>query len=187
MNITVGKKIYELRKMKNMTQENLAAELGVSVAAVSKWETGNSIPDILMLCSIADFFDVSTDELLGRSKNKKKVIIADDVKFVRDTLAKILRENGCEIIGEAQDGKELLNMLKNKKPDLIMLDIKMPEMDGMTALEQIKKDYPDIKVIMCSAVTEKSVIDSATKLGAASYITKPFLPDAIIKKIKLEN
>lgn len=183
MNITVGKKIYELRKSQNMTQENLAAELGVSVAAVSKWETGNSIPDILMLCSIADFFDVSTDELLGRAKNKKKVIIADDVKFLRDTLSKILCENGCEIIGEAEDGKELLNMLKNKKPDLIMLDIKMPEMDGIAALEQIKKDYPDVKVIMCSAVTEKAVIDSAMKLGAASYITKPFLPDTIIEKI----
>lgn len=66
-----------------------------------------------------------------------------------------------------------------------MLDVKMPEMDGMIALEQIKKDYPDVKVIMCSAVTEKSVIDSAMKLGAASYITKPFLPDTIIEKIKI--
>ena len=55
MNITVGKKIYELRKDKNMTQEKLSSEMGVSIAAVSKWETGNSIPDILMLCSIADF------------------------------------------------------------------------------------------------------------------------------------
>lgn len=185
MNITVGKKIYELRKSKNMTQEKLAAEMGVSVAAVSKWETGNSIPDILMLCSIADFFDVSTDELLGRIKNKKKVIVVDDVKFVRDSLKKILSENGCEIIGEAAEGKELLDILKKKKADLIILDIKMPGMDGMTALGHVKKDYSNTKVIMCSAVTDKSIIDSAITLGASHYITKPFLPDAIIASIDM--
>ena len=183
MNIIVGKKIYELRKSKDMTQEKLASEMGVSIAAVSKWETGNSIPDIVMLCSIADFFDVSTDELLGRTKNKKKVIVVDDVEFVRDSLKKILYQNGCEVIGEATEGNELLNMLKKKKADLIILDIKMPNMDGITALENVMKDHPNIKVIMCSAVTDKAVIDSAIALGASGYIKKPFLPDAIIKSI----
>lgn len=183
MNIIVGKKIYELRKSKNMTQEKLASEMGVSIAAVSKWETGNSVPDVLMLCSIADFFDVSTDELLGRTKNKRKVIVVDDAKFVRDSLKKVLSENGCEVIGEATEGNELLNMLKKKKADLIILDIKMPNMDGITALENVMKDYPNIKVIMCSAVTDKAVIDSAIALGASGYITKPFLPDAIITSI----
>lgn len=183
MNIEVGKKICELRKSKDMTQENLASEMGVSVAAVSKWETGNSMPDILMLCSIADFFGVSTDELLGRSKSKKKVIIVDDVEFIRDSLKKILSENGCEVVGEAVEGKELLNMLKKKKADLIFLDINMPGMDGMTALENVMKDYPNIKVIMCSAVADKEVIDSAIRLGASGYISKPFLPDKIIANI----
>lgn len=183
MNIEVGKKIYELRKNKNMTQEMLASEMGVSIAAVSKWETGNSIPDILMLCSVADFFDVSTDELLGRSKNKKKVIVVDDVEFIRDSLKKILSENGCEVIGEAAEGKELLNMLKNNKADIVILDINMPGMNGMDALEYVKKDYPNIKVIMCSVVTDNAVIDSAIALGASGYITKPFLPDAIIKSL----
>jgi two-component system chemotaxis response regulator CheY len=184
MNIEVGKKIYELRKSKEMTQEKLASELGVSVAAVSKWETGNSIPDIIMLCSIADYFDVSTDELLGRTKNKKKVIIVDDVDFIRDSLKRILTENGCEIVGEAKEGNELLEMLKKKKADLIFLDINMPGMDGMTALENVVKDYPSTKVIMCSGVTGKEVIDSAMKLGAQAYITKPFMPERIIEKLK---
>jgi two-component system chemotaxis response regulator CheY len=183
MNIEVGKKIYELRKSKDMTQEELASEMGVSIAAVSKWETGNSIPDILMLCAIADFFDVSTDELLGRTKNKKKVIIVDDVKFVRDSLKKVLFENGCEVIGEAAEGKELLNMLKKKRADLIILDINMPGMDGMAALEYVMKDYPNTKVIMCSAATDKEIIDYAIALGASGYITKPFLPEAIIASL----
>ncbi|WP_234123722.1 response regulator [Clostridium hydrogenum] len=185
MNIKVGKKIYELRKSRDMTQEELASEMGVSIAAVSKWETGNSIPDILMLCSIADFFDVSTDELLGRTKNRKKVIVVDDVEFIRNTLKKVLSENGCEIIGEAAEGKELLNMLKKKKADLIFLDIKMPGMNGMKTLEYVMKDYQKIKVIMCSAVKDKEVIDSAIALGAAGYVTKPFLPDAIITSINM--
>ena len=183
MNINVGKKIYELRKNKDITQEKLASEMGVSIAAVSKWETGNSIPDILMLCSIADFFDVSTDELLGRAKKKKKVIVADDAEFVRDSLRNILSENACEVIGEAKDGEELLDMLRMKKADLIFLDIKMPGMDGMTALENVIKGYPQIKVIMCSAVKDQAVIDSAIAMGASAYITKPFLPDAVVASL----
>ncbi|MCM0650276.1 response regulator [Clostridium swellfunianum] len=185
MNIEIGKKIYKLRKSKDMTQEKLASELGVSVAAVSKWETGNSLPDILMLCSIADFFNVSTDELLGRDKNKKKVIIVDDVEFIRNSLKAILAGNGCEIVGEAAEGNELLDILKRKKADLIFLDINMPGMNGMTALQNVMKAYPNAKVIMCSAVADKEVIDSAIELGAAAYITKPFLPDKIIEKVNI--
>jgi two-component system chemotaxis response regulator CheY len=136
-----------------------------------------------MVCAIADFFDVSTDELLERTKNKRKVIVVDDVEFVRDSLKKILSENGCEIIGEAAEGKELLNIMKKKKTDLVILDINIPGMDGMTTLEYVMKDYPSTKVIMCSAVTDQAVIDSAIVLGASAYITKPFLPDAIIASL----
>lgn len=183
MIITVGKKIYELRKSKGMTQEELASEMGVSIAAVSKWETGNSLPDIFMLCSIADFFEVSTDELLGREKSKKKAIVVDDTAFMRDILKKILSENGYEVIGEAEEGNELLNILKTKKADLIMLDVKMPGMGGIEALEHIRGNYPNIKVIMCTAVTDKGVIDSAIELGASGYVPKPFLPETIVESI----
>ena len=70
-----GKIIYELRKKKNVTQEELASELGVTAAAVSKWEKGYSLPDILMLCALADYFSVTTDELLGRSSARKQAIV----------------------------------------------------------------------------------------------------------------
>jgi two-component system chemotaxis response regulator CheY len=183
MNIEIGKKIYELRKSKDMTQEKLAAEMGVSVAAVSKWETGNSVPDIFMICSFADFFDITTDELLGRNKNKKKVIVVDDSDFVRDCIKKILLENACEVVAVAADGKELLKILEKRKADLIILDINMPGMDGITALENVMKNYPNIKVIMCSAVTDKETIDSVMQLGASGYITKPFMPCKIIESI----
>ena len=70
-----GKTVHALRKKKNVTQEEMAAELGVTAAAVSKWEKGYSLPDILMLCSLADYFQVTTDELLGRTATRKQAII----------------------------------------------------------------------------------------------------------------
>jgi len=77
----------------------------------------------------------------------------------------------------------LLSILENKKVDIVFLDIKMPGMDGITALRHIKNDYPKIRVIMCSATTDQQVIDSAIELGADGYITKPFLPEAIVYSI----
>ena len=73
--MNLGKTILELRKKKNVTQEDLAAELGVTAAAVSKWENGYTLPDVLMLCALADCFQVTTDELLGRSAARKQAIV----------------------------------------------------------------------------------------------------------------
>lgn len=68
--MNLGKMIFELRKAKNVTQEEMAAELGVTAAAVSKWENGYTLPDVMMLCAIADYFQVTTDELLGQTKEE---------------------------------------------------------------------------------------------------------------------
>ena len=76
--MNIGSKILSLRKKKNVTQEDLAAELGVTAAAVSKWENGYTLPDILMLCALADYFDVTTDELLGRITVRKQAIVIAD-------------------------------------------------------------------------------------------------------------
>ena len=73
--MNLGKTILELRRKKNVTQEEMAAELGVTAAAVSKWENGYTLPDVLMLCALADYFAVSTDELLGRSVMRKQAIV----------------------------------------------------------------------------------------------------------------
>ena len=74
--MNLGNKILEIRKKKNITQEELAAELGVTAAAVSKWENGNTLPDLFMLCALADYFNVTTDELLGRAMELKYAVIA---------------------------------------------------------------------------------------------------------------
>lgn len=91
-----GKTIYELRKKKNVTQEELAAELGVTAAAVSKWEKGYSLPDILMLCSLADYFEVTADELLGRERNWKYAVIAAETEALGTQIAALAREYGIK-------------------------------------------------------------------------------------------
>lgn len=76
--MSIGNNILQLRKDKNVTQETLAAELGVTAAAVSKWENGYTLPDILMLCALADFFQITTDELLGRAvKHDQAIVLAE--------------------------------------------------------------------------------------------------------------
>ena len=89
-----GKTVYELRKKKNVTQEELAAELGVTAAAVSKWEKGYSLPDILMLCSLADYFEVTADELLGRERNWKYAVIAAETEALGAQIDALAREYG---------------------------------------------------------------------------------------------
>ena len=85
--MNLGKTILELRKQKHVTQEDLAAELGVTAAAVSKWENGYTLPDILMLCALADYFQVTTDELLGRVQEWKHAVIAAQTETLGQRIA----------------------------------------------------------------------------------------------------
>lgn len=89
-----GKKINELRKSKNITQDELAAELGVTAAAVSKWENGYTLPDILMLCALADYFQVTTDELLGRNVPIKYAVIAAETEELGQKIALLAKQEG---------------------------------------------------------------------------------------------
>ena len=92
--MNLGKTILELRKQKHVTQEDLAAELGVTAAAVSKWENGYTLPDILMLCALADYFQVTTDELQGRAQEWKYAVIAAQTEELGQQIASMLREFG---------------------------------------------------------------------------------------------
>lgn len=105
--MNIGKNILELRKQKSITQEELAAELGVTAAAVSKWENGYTLPDILMLCALADFFEVTTDELLGRNSHFRYAVIATTSSEKAQKIAELARRYGfiakhfCESYAEA--------------------------------------------------------------------------------------
>ena len=95
--MNIGTMILTLRKQKNVTQEALAAELGVTAAAVSKWEKGYTLPDILMLCALADYFDVTTDELLGRGAPKKQAIVVTENQELGRKITELAAKYGIKV------------------------------------------------------------------------------------------
>lgn len=99
----LGKNIYDLRRSRNITQEELAAELGVTAAAVSKWENGYTLPDILMLCALADFFEVTTDELLGRCPQHGLAAIAASSSELGEQIIALAAELGIATAGLYDD------------------------------------------------------------------------------------
>jgi len=114
-----------------------------------------------------------------------KVAIADDHALFRTGIKTALQiRKDIQMVAEAENGMQLLNLLKHIQPDVILLDIQMPVMDGLTALPEIKKLYPGVKVIMLSFLNDHSVISKMMELGANSYITKESGADLIYEAIR---
>ncbi|MBD0376195.1 MAG: response regulator transcription factor [Flavisolibacter sp.] len=114
-----------------------------------------------------------------------KVAIADDHALFRTGVkTSLMMHNDIQMIAEAENGMQLLNLLRHLKPDIVLLDIQMPVMDGLTTLPEIKKLYPDIKVIMLSMHNDHSVITRMMELGANSYLTKDSDSEVIYQAIK---
>lgn len=113
-----------------------------------------------------------------------KILIVDDAAFMRMMIKEILSKNGYEVVGEAQDGTVAIEKYKELKPDLVTMDITMPEMDGIAALKEIKKFDSNAKVIMCSAMGQQAMVIDAIQAGAKDFIVKPFQADRVIEAIK---
>jgi two-component system chemotaxis response regulator CheY len=112
------------------------------------------------------------------------VLIVDDAAFMRMMLKKIFSENGYEVVGEAGNGKEAVEKYKELKPDIVTMDITMPEMDGITAVKEIKKIDPNARIIMCSAMGQQQMVIDAIKAGAKEFIVKPFQPARVLEAAK---
>jgi two-component system chemotaxis response regulator CheY len=112
------------------------------------------------------------------------VLIADDLKFIKLVLRELLEKAGFRVVGEASNGQEAVELYKDKRPDVVLMDITMPKMDGLSALKQILKIDPQAKIIMCSALGQQSLIVQALQLGAKDFIVKPFREDRVIAAIK---
>ena len=112
-----------------------------------------------------------------------KVLIVDDASFVRMMIRQVLTHLGHTNILEARNGLEAIELYKGNTPALTILDITMPELDGLSALKEIISFNPTAKVIMCSAVSQKDVIRKALELGALDFMSKPFRPDELRKII----
>lgn len=113
----------------------------------------------------------------------KKILIVDDAVFMRMKLKDILEKNGYEVVDEAQNGLEAIEKYKASQPDLVTMDITMPEMDGIEALKAIKEFDPAAKILMCSAMGQQSMVMDAIRAGALDFIVKPFDSDRVIKAL----
>ena len=114
----------------------------------------------------------------------KRILVVDDASFMRMMIKDILVKNSFEIAGEASDGLDAIEKYKETKPDIVIMDITMPNMDGLQALIELRKVDSNAKIIMCSAMGQESMVIDAIKSGAADFIVKPFQAERIIKAIQ---
>jgi two-component system, chemotaxis family, chemotaxis protein CheY len=112
-----------------------------------------------------------------------KIMIVDDAMFMRLILRQIIVEMGFEEIFEATNGLEAIQIYQEQRPDIVTMDITMPDMDGCTAVTEIIKLYPDARIIMCSAVGQQRMILNAIMAGAKDFIVKPFDKNRVIDSL----
>ncbi len=112
-----------------------------------------------------------------------KVLIVDDAAFMRMMIKDILVKNGFDVVGEAENGAQAVEKYKETSPDLVTMDITMPEMDGITALKEIKQIDASARIIMCSAMGQQSMVIDAIQAGAKDFIVKPFQADRVLEAI----
>ena len=114
----------------------------------------------------------------------KNVLIVDDAAFMRMSLKMTLEKNGYAIVGEAPNGKIAVDKYKELQPDIVTMDITMPEMTGIEALQEIKKNDPKANVVMVSAMGQELLVKEAILNGAKSFIVKPFTENTLIKALE---
>lgn len=111
------------------------------------------------------------------------VLIVDDAAFIRAQLKQLLSQNNFDVVGEAQNGIEALKKIKEFNPDIVTLDITMPEMDGIECMAEIKKMKHQPSVIMVSAMGQESYVQKAIMNGAKGFIVKPYKPEVVLKQL----
>ena len=112
-----------------------------------------------------------------------KVLICDDTMFMRSVISKVLTEAGFEVVGTAASGAQAVQQFEELKPDLVTMDVVMPGMGGIDAVRKIKELDPEARILMCSAIGQKPLMEEATKAGAGDYVVKPFQPPALLEAI----
>ncbi len=112
------------------------------------------------------------------------ILIVDDAAFMRMMIKDVLSKNGFEISGEAENGAKAIEKFKELDPELVIMDITMPEVDGIQAVKEIKKINGSAKVIMCSAMGQQAMVIEAIQAGAKDFIVKPFQAERIIEAVK---
>ena len=114
----------------------------------------------------------------------KNILICDDAAFMRMMIKDILTKNGYTVVGEAENGAKAVEKYAELKPYLVLMDITMPEMDGIQALKKIKEADPSATVIMCSAMGQQAMVIESIQSGAKDFIVKPFQADRVLEAVR---
>ncbi|MBE6021743.1 MAG: response regulator [Cellulosilyticum sp.] len=114
----------------------------------------------------------------------KRVLIVDDAAFMRMMIKDILSKNGYEVAGEADNGLKAVEKYKELTPDLVLMDITMPEMNGIDAVKNIKAIDPGAKIVMCSAMGQQAMVIESIQAGARDFIVKPFQADRVLEAVR---
>src|SRR5690606_10007425 len=112
-----------------------------------------------------------------------RLLIVDDAKLMRMTLSNILTKANHEIVGEGDNGRDAVDVYRQLTPDLVTLDITMPEMSGLDAIKEIRKEFPHAKVIMCSAMGQQKMVVESIEAGAKDFIVKPFDEGRVVEAV----
>ena len=112
------------------------------------------------------------------------VLVCDDAIFMRTMISDILTQAGFEIVGEAESGLQAVQRYRELKPDLVTMDIVMPDMGGIEAVREICKQDPDAKILMCSAMGQQALVVEAIQAGAKDFVVKPFQPSRVLEAVQ---
>lgn len=115
---------------------------------------------------------------------KAKILVADDSAYMRSILKDLLLRSGYEVAGEAENGKEAVRLYEKLAPDLVLMDILMPEMSGIQALKEIKEKYPDSRIVMLGALGQQNLVVEAMQAGASEFFVKPVQAEKVAEVIE---
>jgi two-component system chemotaxis response regulator CheY len=115
---------------------------------------------------------------------KARTLVADDASFMREMIREILEPEGFEVVAEAGDGVEAVEMWKQHHPDIVTMDIVMPKRSGIEAVKSIVELDPGAKIVMCSALGQEALVMEALRAGAKDFIVKPFKPDVVVATLR---
>jgi two-component system chemotaxis response regulator CheY len=114
----------------------------------------------------------------------RSVLICDDALFMRTMLAEIMEQAGFEVVGQASTGAEAVRMYRELKPNLVTMDIIMPDMGGIEAVKSIISEFPDANIVMCSAMGQQALVIEAIQAGARDFVVKPFQPARVLEAVQ---
>lgn len=115
---------------------------------------------------------------------RRRVVVAEDESIIRMDIVETLRDNGFDVVGEATNGESAVQLATDLRPDLVVMDVKMPQLDGISAAERLTKDHI-APVVLLTAFSQKELVERATEAGALAYVVKPFTPNDLLPAIEI--